>query len=327
MSGPYIEDPSLAKLISQAGPRRGAPAAVTEQVREAAHGEWLQLLQQRRRHQHIRWLAAASVLIAIVGIISVSWQTSKPTAELASTSSTVLAEINHLSGSAQLNQLSASTTQSIHANELLLTAAESGARITTSTGISLRVAAASELRWLNDHELQLLRGALYVDSHNNAAELVIHTPLAQVTHVGTQYQVSTSSSGLIVAVRSGQASIHDATNAPVSVYSSEQVHMDANGHSVRTPLANDDASWQWVDMLIEPFVVENRNVADFLQWVADATGYQLRYTSVAAQAAANTTVLHGHSTRMAPLQAMQVVLATTDLRASIQGAQLVVSQQ
>jgi ferric-dicitrate binding protein FerR (iron transport regulator) len=336
MSGLHIDSDSneqrLATLIGQAGPRHTAPATVTEQVRAAVESEWQQLLLLRRQQRQRRWLVAAGVLIAAIGVIGFGWQTSKPALQLASDVPPVLASISYLPVShqgsgAQLSEHSMDVYQPVHANELLRTESGRGARMATSTGISLRIATSTQLRWINEHELQLLQGAVYVDSHNNAAALMIRTPQAQVTHVGTQYQVNTSVSGLIVSVRSGEANIHSAGKAVLTVRRSEQLRIDADGQSVVAALANDDASWQWVDALTEPFVLENRTVAEFLRWVANETGYQLHYTSPTVQAAADATVLHGKSTRMAPLQAMQMVLATTDMRATVQGTTLVVLQQ
>jgi ferric-dicitrate binding protein FerR (iron transport regulator) len=331
------QDDKLAQLLASVEPRKAPPAHIEAQVRAAVHAEWLHLTQRRKAKQQHRWLAAAAVLVCA---ISVGWwvrntiDTKGQVTVASSAAATTVAVIAQLHGAAALNDVIAAPTNQIHSSDVLRTHENAGMRIELQNGASLRVAANTELHWLAVDSVQLVQGAVYVDSHANAAPFTIHTPHGDVTHLGTRYLVDVEQQLLRVAVREGEVAIHPARNQlsdrmsdQVSVGALQQVQMEANGEIVRNDLQLGDVVWQWADALAQPFTMENRSVAEFLQWVASETGCELNYSSATVKNAASNTVLHGQSGTQAPLQAMQVVLATTDFHASVQGRQLVITQR
>ena len=56
-----------------------------------------------------------------------------------------------------------------------------------------------------------------------------------------------------------------------------------------------------------------------LAWVARETGRQLHYESTAVEARAANVILHGNIRHLAPLAALDVMLATTDLEYTLVG--------
>lgn len=316
----------LAQLLAKAGPRNAAPARIEAEVRAAVHAEWLHLTQGRKVRQRRRWLSAAAV---VLGVMSIGWlvrTTSDTAADAPDSALQMLAVITEARGDATLNKVTPGQSEHIRGGDILRTSRDSGMRVELPSGVSVRVAADSELQWLDNDEVKLVRGAVYVDSHANAAPLTIHTARGDVMHLGTRYLVDADKQSLHVAVREGQVAIHS-DNRRFTVDTLQQLQLGEGGSVVRGDLQTNDAMWQWADALVQPFALEDRSVAEFLQWVASETGCEVSYDSPTVKAAASNTVLHGQPSAQAPLQALQAVLATTDFHAAVQGRQLVITQQ
>ena len=60
--------------------------------------------------------------------------------------------------------------------------------------------------------------------------------------------------------------------------------------------------------------IDNQPLTVLLAWVARETGVPVRYATPAIERKASATILHGSIRRLEPLQALAVMLATTDLR-------------
>lgn len=74
-----------------------------------------------------------------------------------------------------------------------------------------------------------------------------------------------------------------------------------------------DVYWEWVHAVAPVPLVDGRPLAVLLDWVARETGRPLRYASPTIREQAMNTVLHGRIRDLAPLEALEVMLATTDL--------------
>lgn len=321
--GPESATDKLAQLVAKAGPRTTPPAVLETEVRAAVHAEWLHLTQARKVRQQRRWLSAAAVLLVAVGT---SWLALNRMNDTVSDSPAMaIASVTQVHGTAMLNDAALTSGKVIRSGEVLLTQADGGLRVALTNGISVRIDRNTQLRWLDSDELQLQQGAVYVDSHDNAAALTIHTEHGNVTHLGTRYLVDADAQHLRVAVREGKVAIHTGTTE-LRLDSLQQVQLNGDGLVQRSDLSMNDALWQWADTLAQPFALENRSIAEFLQWVSRETGYELRYKSKEVQQAAALTLLHGGPTTQAPLQALQTVLAATDFQVNMQGGQLFIEQ-
>ena len=322
-SAPADSVDNLARLLASAGARSAPPAHIEAEVRAAVHAEWLHLIQGRKARQRKRWLAAAAILI---GVFTGGWLSHNMISRSGdAVAPAVIATLTYTQGGATLNDAVIRNNKLIHAGDQLNTAADGGMRLTLMSGLSIRVAPNSNLHWLDASHVQLTRGGLYVDSHADAAAFIIHTAQGDVSHLGTRYLVDADAQSLRVGVRSGRVAIK-AGAAQLAVDAWQQLQLGTNGTVVRSDLHLDDGHWQWADTLVEPFVLENRSVAEFLQWAADESGCQLSYENDSIATLARHTVLHGQQTSLAPLQAVQMILATTDLRAHVDGQLLRITQ-
>jgi ferric-dicitrate binding protein FerR (iron transport regulator) len=285
----------------------------------------LHLNQGRNARRQRRWLASAATLLLAV---SAAWlvRNGDNSAAVESGAQPIVAVVSQLQGAAALNEANLVASDRIRAGDVLRTRDVTGARVELSNGVSVRVAANTEVKWVAADALELTQGELYVDSHANAAPLTIHTLRGDVTHLGTRYLVAVGQQSLRVAVREGKVSVR-ANQEQFTIDSLQQLQMGGDGVASRNDLQLDDATWQWADALAQPFVLENRSLAEFLQWVAGETGCELSYVSPAVKAAAANTVLHGQLSTQAPLQTMRSVLDTTDFHAVLNGRRLLVTQQ
>jgi hypothetical protein len=108
----------------------------------------------------------------------------------------------------------------------------------------------------------------------------------------------------------------------------EQLLVSPAGNVQRAVIAVDDASWAWVQLVVRTPDIEDQPLSNLLDWVARETGRTIRYESPAVQALTRSTILHGSVRNLAPLPAVQTVLATTDLDLAIlnDGSLLVMSR-
>ncbi|MGC3983190.1 MAG: FecR family protein [Steroidobacteraceae bacterium] len=318
---PDATDP-LAQLLAKAGARRAPPKRLEAEVRAAVHAEWQHLVAGRKARLQRRWLAAVGFMICALGT---TWLVSRQLSTGTAVNTPQLIATAQQARDTTVNGSGAANESRIHDGDTLRTGNGGAVRLALNNGIDVRIAGNSELRWINANEVQLTQGSMYVDSHSNAAALTVHTVRGDVTHLGTRYRIDADGQMLRVAVREGQAAIK-AGAAQFTVAPLEQLQLDAQSQAIRSELRMDDASWQWVDALAQPFALENRSVSEFLKWVGDETGYQLSYASAAIKTNADRVILHGQQTTLPPLQALQVVLAATDFHATVQDRQLLISQ-
>ena len=86
------------------------------------------------------------------------------------------------------------------------------------------------------------------------------------------------------------------------------------------PTYGDD--WAWVESVAPSYEIENRQLAEFLAWVARETGRHITFADAHAREVANRTTLHGSVKGMRPMDALNQVLSTTSLRFDLQGGEI-----
>jgi hypothetical protein len=65
--------------------------------------------------------------------------------------------------------------------------------------------------------------------------------------------------------------------------------------------------------------IDGRPATELFAWVARETGRRLRYASPEVEQRAATVILHGNIRHLAPLAALDAMLATTDLEYALIG--------
>ena len=74
------------------------------------------------------------------------------------------------------------------------------------------------------------------------------------------------------------------------------------------------SSKSFAEALAGPPDVDGLPVLEFLNWVARETGREIHYEEPGVQLAAGTSVLHGSAQSLTPMDALEVMLATTDFK-------------
>ena len=93
----------------------------------------------------------------------------------------------------------------------------------------------------------------------------------------------------------------------------EQLDIDAFGNVARSIIAADGEYWRWAEVLAPAPDIEGRPASVLLDWVARETGKSLHYADLVVKQRAASVRLHGNIRHLAPLDALDVMLATTDL--------------
>jgi ferric-dicitrate binding protein FerR (iron transport regulator) len=201
-----------------------------------------------------------------------------------------------------------------------------GLALELPSGVVARLDQRSEFSIESARRIRLIVGTIYVDSGTEpAAEgLRIATPLGWVSDVGTIFQITARPDSLRIRVREGRVQL-DAADGYTHVRSDagEEIQVDPNG-AARHVFSTTHPAWAWAEALATPPDVEGRPLLQFLTWVAHETGRTLQFQDADAEAQAREVILHGTTRGLTPLQALDLMLSTTDLQYLLSNDRLIV---
>lgn len=305
----------VVAVLLRAGGRREVPPEEAYRAVLAAAESALQDKLRRRRLWRFGWALAAAAALGVVAV-GLRQHILPPAAPPAVVS---VASVDRLDGlvegrdSEDARWAAVNPARPLTSGSLVRTGRNSGAGLLLQQQLSLRIAAESEVELTDPQRIRLLRGAIYVDAApEGSARLVVATPLGSVRHVGTQFEVRNEPTRLRVLVREGLVQL-DRDSGPLQVSAGEGLVVDVAGDVVRLAIEPHDPAWRWTQALAPMPEFDERPASDLLTWVARQTGRTLHYVTPQAEQRAATIILHGQFERMAPLQALEVTQATTDL--------------
>lgn len=302
---------ALKELFAHAKPRLDPPAADTEEIRRAVYAEWDAVTGRRVRRTRAAYAAAASVLLAAaIWVINPT-----PEAPLAA-----VARVERVLG-----------TVGADAPLVVGAALATGARVSTGTGqIALRLASGGSLRLAPGSDLvltgvdqaELVAGALYFDSEQrrSGAEFVVTTDLGTVRDVGTQFFVQLDGDGsrLDVGVRDGRVVLMTSAESGTAGIGERLVTTQDAPAIRRQAMPTYGDAWGWAEELAPPFDTNGRSIRDLLAWFAAQTGRTIVFADAAAERLAEVRIT-GSIDVAGPEQKLSLVLATTDLTATLEG--------
>lgn len=232
------------------------------------------------------------------------------------------------------------------AGELLQTGAQllEGAELSTAAGPaasgrlavrmndgqSLRLDEDTVVRLASGDQLELVRGAVYVDSppsETGDQRLDVVTALGTVVEIGTQYEVRIDETGevLDVRVREGAVSVHREGRS-VTARLGEALTVRRDGSVSRGVIAPDAAEWLWVLEAAPPRDIEGDSLGSFLEWVSRETGWEVAYASSELEESAPPIVLHGTIEGLRPDETVGPVLLSSGLEHEVENGILLVSR-
>lgn len=299
------DDMTVAKLMNLAGPRAAVPADVQRRVYGAVRSEWE---TATRRRSMTRWalpLALAASVVVAVGLMR-----DEPVAP-----TMVVGTVMRVTGPAS----GLAAGDSVSRGDTLRTAPGQGLSITTSDGLSLRIAPDTEIVFEGPDIVSMVAGQVYADSGERAfldRHIRIDTPFGSATDLGTQFSVSYTGQTMSVAVREGSVNVIDQQDQPAEYVAEvgERLVLRPGQDVSVEQVSVRDPSWDWAVALAPTFDIENQSLLDFLKWAARETGRNLEFEDDELRMQAMRTVLHGSVTDFTPEEAAESVLSTTGFR-------------
>ena len=309
----------IADLIRGAGQRPEPSAEVYERLRLNTHAHWQAGLRERRRRKFLA--IAASVAVLGVGTLLFSLLVSRPQPVI----------VARLIQATDHEVLRARGGADALDSDLLGVGDE--LRIPGPQGItlaqlpkgttSLRLAAGSRARWKSADRIELLAGAIYVDTSHGAPgggltqaahdPLVIEVGDARIEHIGTQFMAVRRGNEVEVHVRDGLVRVTLGSDSR-QLARGESANLRATGGPIQVGRdVTTEPAWQWADALAPRVPIEGRDLLTVLRTLAYQSGLELRFATPALEAAAAGTTLHGPILNLAPRETMRALLTTAGL--------------
>ncbi|MCB9377541.1 MAG: FecR domain-containing protein [Holophagales bacterium] len=327
-SGGADDERAVAELLHAAGPRAELPDSDIAAVAAVAREAWRFQVRRRRR----RRLAAAAAIAALL-LVAVALGFLRGGSEAPATLGEIAAVRGTLSRVAETGASAlANVGEAVEPGTALETGATDGAAALALAGgsVSLRLDRGTRVRLVGAGEIELVRGAVYVDSGGRserpASGLRIRTPLGTAADIGTQFSVRLLEAGpgaLQVRVRTGEVAVAHARGKVVAA-AAEELVVDADGAVARRAFAPDDDAWEWAIASAPQFDVEGKTLDEVLRWACRESGWTLSYTEPELRREAETIRVRGGLGSLEANQAPFAVLPGAGFDGEVEGSVLTV---
>jgi len=305
---------ALASLIQACGRREAPPEWACERAYAAMTEAWRAKLRARRARK-IMTLAASIAALAVAAGLTLNLLGSRPQ-PVAN-----VGQVERVIGSVQVRPagtrewtLLKETAAALLEGTELRTLPGSAAALQIH-GTSVRIADRTQLVLDSPVRLSLQQGTLYVDTGGNVEQpgMLIVAGSTSVKDVGTQFEVRYRGGDYRVRVREGAVLLqHGAVRRRGAA--GEQITIGDDDVFRSVAIAANDPDWLWIHSLATAPDIDDQPLTVLLAWVARESGVKVRYASPAIERKATATILHGSIQRLKPFEALEVMLATTDLR-------------
>lgn len=307
----------VAALIRAVGRRQEPPREAYEAVRAAAQEALHRRLAARRQRRIVGWAAAAAIVAGVAIAVMTPWNPVGGRADTVATVGRIVGSVE-VETAGKWRPLLRSGRQ-LASGDRIRTHAGGRLALELAGGESLRIAPSTGLALHAPRELELTEGTLYLDRQGSVGTGIrIATPAGTAHDVGTQYELRISGGALRLRVREGRVEIERA-GGRLAGGAGEQLEIGPLGDVRRSAIAADDPAWHWAESLAPAPDIDGRPASVLLEWVARETGKKLAYADDAIRRRAASVVLHGNIRHLAPLEALEVMLATTDLECVVVG--------
>ena len=311
----------IAILIREAGPRETPPAAHYAQVLATTRRSWRERVAARRRRRFAAQMAAGIAAVALAVLAARQFDGGDPGPVVVAATDAVAGDVDvwrdSRPGWAPLTQHGVAITGGTR----IRTGAAGRAGLILADGASLRIDAASEIEFEAPGRLRLETGAVYVDTgagSRAARRVEVHTPAGLVWDVGTQFEVRYRDERLLLRIREGRAILERGVEE-FQVLAGEELRVSGGDRLERAAVSPFGPEWRWVQAVAPLPYVDTLTVQELLEWVARETGREIHFSEPGLAARAGRTILHGNQRRLLPMEALAVMLATTDLGYTVIG--------
>jgi hypothetical protein len=321
------EEASMMQLLRMSGARPAMPAFREARVRAAVHSRWQ--LDRWRRIVRTRVLiaslslASAAALVVIVGRLSARDQPR-------STLGDIVATVEKIEGSPHRVRSTAdggSTEElwdkgPVRTDEWIETDARARVALRFADGTSVRLDVGSRARPVSAGLIELLAGAVYVDTGRESGRFEVRTPVATARDIGTQFELRLIDRAVRLRVRTGMVELRNGARS-VAGRDGTEVTFSGTG-AVSRPIAAHGSEWNWIATVSPVLSIEGLALASFLESMSREHGWTLVYGDPSLAREAAGTMLHGSVEGLPPRDALDVTLRTSGLKYRLGNGELVV---
>ncbi|MBT4160110.1 MAG: FecR domain-containing protein [Gammaproteobacteria bacterium] len=303
-----LTEEAISNLLQKVGPLETPPEDMTSRVHAAVEQTWQREVREQKQRRWFQYAAGIAVVTASI-YLGLTIQTGEPNPPIA-----------HLDSSSEGIFWSAdgSTWQPLEdkpmtAGSWLRT--DNSASVSFAHGLNARINTDTSLQLINDSEVHLIEGTIYLDSYDKPTDLPfrVSTRFGTATDIGTQFIVNSGGTAWSVQVREGMVDVsNDQMNQ--EVHAGEKITITQTGDAASTFVAPFDDSWRWAEATRPAFSIEGRNLVSYLKWVARETGRDLRFAGPDTEREASETLLHGSIDHLTASESLEYVLQSTDIR-------------
>lgn len=310
----------IGELIRQAGRREHPTKDEYDRVFAAATSVFQAKTGRHNRRLMLRSIAA----VVLVGIATTVLVTNLPRS-----SRQPMAAIDRMVGPAEVWRndeiWTALTGESfpLFAANRIHTGPGSRLGVRMANGVSLRLAESTDIEFAAPGRIRLLSGKIYADAgehlpvegapESRARRIMVETAAGLTWDIGTQFEVQYANGIYRLRVREGQVNLQQESRELQGV-AGEQLTIDAAQEVRRDMIASDDPEWRWAEAVAPNPAFDSRPVSELLSWVSRETGRAIVFARPGLEFEAATTLLFGRVFHLEPLEALDVMLATTDFK-------------
>ena len=247
--------------------------AAADRARGPVHEAWRRSVRRRRI---VRSGVALSFALAF-GVLLVAWPERRAPEPLAT--------LVESFGEVQTRSGALPSEDDLSPGGLLRTGRESGVRLRLADGTDLRLDSESTLEWLQTPakssldapSVRLSSGALFYRSPPSPGHaLAVATPFGDLINRGTEYELRlVPLEGMRVMVAEGSVRVRTARSEEILVHAGEGLLVSPDGE---TATAGAEATpREWTGKLSRPFTIDGRTIDDFVRWVAEERGLEVRW--------------------------------------------------
>jgi len=321
----------LEDLLRSAGPRPVPGREDREAARAAVRSEWQVLTGRRRLRQRVVRYAVAAGVVVVAFLTFNLFRTPEVSPVAVAAIEKSFGAVYLLGEHAELQETA--DLENLVSGQVVVTGAGSGLSIDWHAGGSLRVDERTRIEFVGRDAVRLHSGRIYYDSHpglqssavtsGGMDSFVVHTPLGDVRHQGTQFMTDVAGDTLAVSVREGSVAV-DGRYFSQSARAGEQVTFAGRARPAVLNVRPSGRVWDWVAHTTPSIDVDGRTLHEFLVWACRELGLELRFEG-GTERVARDAVLHGRI-ETGPAEALRLRLASAAMAWHIDEGVITISQ-
>ncbi len=304
-----LNSQNIEELISTFGKREAPDELMMKNAQAKVKAHWQASVKQqktrRRRLSMMRIAASFVALAAVLLLLKGNFLHSNPTniGEVLFTQGTVSVSTN------QLDWHPLGTQTALQTGQWLKTTDKSYINFALSDQSQIRLNANTVLHLDSTKQIHLLKGEIYHDADTQKSNpLLIKTQFGVIEHIGTRYAVSVNDKELVIKVRNGLVKL-SADTVQTTLNKGDLVELNPHGKYKKSYINAYDAQWNWTKKALKPFVLNHKNLADFINNYAHENGLEINWNK--QELIAKQVELVGDFAQLRDAQLLKTVFLST----------------